>query len=282
MMVWAAVPRTTCLTLPLRHEIVKGMIPSLRRIVIGLFLIVIVALSSTAFGAEIRVFCTFGFQGAITQLAPQFERETGNKLILTFGSTGGVAARAKNGEPFDVIIVSDTAMAGLVKLGKVVEQGRTDIARVGISVAIRRGASRPDISSVESFKAALLAAKSISYTNPVDGGFSGVYFVELVKRLGIAEKLAPKTKLARGGTSSGALVASGEAEIAIQTTSDLVPTPGIEIVGPLPAEIQNFTVLSAGIGAAAADPAAVKRLILLLSSPAVYPVLRETGLEPPK
>jgi molybdate transport system substrate-binding protein len=270
------------LTLPLPHEIVTVMIPSLRRIVSGLFLIVIVALSSTAFGAEVRVFCTFGFQGAITQLGPQFERETGNKLILTVGSTGGVATRAKNGEPFDVIIVSDTAMADLIKLGKVVEQGRTDIARVGISVAIRRGAPRPDIGSVESFKAALLAAKSISYTNPVDGGFSGVYFAELVKRLGIAEKLAPKTKLARGGTSSGALVASGDAEIAIQTTSDLVPTPGIELVGPLPVEIQHFTVLSAGIAAGAADPAAVKRLILLLASPAVYPVLRETGLEPPK
>ena len=129
-------PRTICLTLPLRHEIVKVMIPSLRRIVIGLFLIVIVALSSTAFGAEIRVFCTFGLQGAITQLGPQFERETGNKFIITFGPTGGVAARVKNGEPFDVVIVSDTAMAGLVKLGKVVEQGRTDIARVGISVVI--------------------------------------------------------------------------------------------------------------------------------------------------
>jgi len=129
-------PRTICLTLPLRHEIVKVMIPSLRRIVIGLFLIVIVALSSTAFGAEIRVFCTFGLQGAITQLGPQFERETGNKFIITFGPTGGVAARVKNGEPFDVVIVSETAMAGLVKLGKVVEQGRTDIARVGISVVI--------------------------------------------------------------------------------------------------------------------------------------------------
>jgi len=260
----------------------KLMIPSLRRIVIVSFLIVIVTLSSTAFGADIRVFCTFGLQGAITQLRPQFERETGDKLILTFGPTGGVAARAKNGEPFDAIIVSDTAMAGLVKLGKVGEQGRTDIARVGISVAVRRGAPRPDISSVESFKAALLAAKSISYTNPVDGGFSGVYMAELVKRLGIAEKLAPKTKLARGGTSSAALVASGEAEIAIQTTSDILPTPGIDIIGPLPAEIQNFTVLSAGISAQAADPAAAKRLILLLSSPKVYPILRETGLEPPK
>jgi len=258
------------------------MITSLRRIVLGLFLIVIVALSSAAFGAEVRVFCTFGLQEAITQLKPQFERQTGDKLILTFGPTGGVAARVKNGEPFDVVIVSETALADLVKLGKVVEQGRTDVARVGISVAIRRGATRPDVSSVESFKAALLAAKSISYTNPVDGGFSGVYMAELLKRLGIAEKLAHKTNLARGGTSSGVIVASGEAEIAIQTTSDLFPTPGIEIVGPLPAEIQHFTVISAGIGAGATDPAAAKRLIVLLSSPTVYPVLRETGLEPPK
>jgi molybdate transport system substrate-binding protein len=193
-----------------------------------------------------------------------------------------VAARVKNGEPFDVVIVSETALADLVKRGKVVEPGRTDLARVGISVAIRRGNPRPDISSVESFKAALLAAKSISYTNPVDGGFSGVYLAKLFQRLGIAEKLAPKTRLARGGTSSGVLVASGEAEMAIQTTSDLLPTPGIEIVGPLPAEIQSFTVISAGIGAGAVDPAAAKQLILLLASPAVYPVLRETGLEPPK
>ena len=193
-----------------------------------------------------------------------------------------MAARVKNGEPFDVVIVSETALADLVKRGKVVEPGRTDLARVGISVAIRRGNPRPDISSVESFKAALLAAKSISYTNPVDGGFSGVYLAKLFQRLGIAEKLAPKTRLARGGTSSGVLVASGEAEMAIQTTSDLLPTPGIEIVGPLPAEIQSFTVISAGIGAGAVDPAAAKQLILLLASPAVYPVLRETGLEPPK
>ena len=264
------------------NKTVGIIFPSMGRARIALLLLASIVFSSNAFGAEIRVFCTFGLQGAITQLGPQFERETGNKLILTFGPTGGVAARVKNGEPFDMVIVSETAMAGLVKLGKVVEQGRTDIARVGISVAIRRGDSRPDISSVESFKAALLAAKSISYTNPVDGGFSGVYFAELLKRLGIAEKLAPKTKLARGGTSSGALVASGEAEIAIQTTSDLVPTSGIEIVGPLPAEIQNFTVISAGISAEAVDPAAAKQLILLLSSPTVYPVLRETGLEPPK
>ncbi len=273
---------TICLTLRLRHEIFEGMIASLRRTVIGLFLIVVVGLSSAAFGAEIRVFWTFGLQRAITQLKPQFERQTGNKLILTFGPTGGVAARVKNGELFDVVIVSKTAMAGLVKVGKVVEQSRKDIARVGISVAIRRGAARPDLSSVESFKAALLAAKSISYTNPADGGFSGVYFAELVKRLGIAEKLAPKTKLARGGTSSGALVTSGEAEIAIQTTSDLLTTSAIEIVGPLPAAIQNFTVLSVGISTGAADPAAAKQLILLLSSPTVYPALQETGLEPPQ
>jgi molybdate transport system substrate-binding protein len=237
-----------------------------------------VALSSNAFASDVRVFCAYGLQGAITKFKPQFEKETGNRLIITFGPSGGLVTRVKNGEAFDVIIVSNTALDSLVKLGKVVEQGRTNIALAGVSVAIRRGASRrPDISSAESFKTALLAATSISYTNPADGGTSGVYVAELLKRLGIAEQLAPK-----GGTSSGALVASGEAEIAIQMTSDLVPVPGIEIVGPLPPEIQSFAVLSAGIGAGASDQGAARQLILRLSSPAQYPVLRETGLEPPK
>ena len=182
-----------------------------------------------------------------------------------------------------MIIISNTALDSLVKLGKVVDQGRKDIALAGVSVAIRRGASRrPDISSAESFKTALLASSSISYTNPADGGTSGIYVAELLKKLGIAEQLAPKTKFAKGGTSSGALVAAGEAEIAIQMTSDLVPIPGIEIVGSLPAGLQSFAVLSAGISAGASDPDAARQMILRLSSPAVYPALRETGLEPPK
>lgn len=264
------------------RETVGAKFPSMRRAIIRLFLVLIVALSSSAFASEIKVFCTQGLTGVITKLRPQLERETGDRLVITLGATGGLVTRVNNGEAFDVIIISNTALENLAKQGKVVDQGRTDLARAGIAVAIRRGAARPDISSVESFKRALLAAKSIAYTNPADGGVSGVYVAQLIKKLGLTEQLAPKIRLARGGTSSGVLVASGEAEIAIQMASDLIPVPGVEVVGPLPAEIQSFAVLSAGVSTGSADRAAAKQFILLLSSPTVYPVLRETGLEPPK
>lgn len=260
-----------------------GMIfSSMRGAWIALLLLNSVVLPSHAFGSDIKIFCTQGLTGVMTKLGPQFERESGNKLIVTYGPTGGLVARVNRGEVFDVAIVSNTALAELAKQGKVVDQSRTDIARAGIGVAIRKGATRPDISSVEAFKKALLNAKSIAYTNPADGGLSGVYTAELIKKLGITEEVAPKTKLARGGTSSGLLVASGKAEMAIQMTSDLIPVPGIEVVGPLPAAIQNYSVLSAGVSASAAEPMAAKRLIIFLTSPVVTPALRETGLEPPK
>lgn len=255
---------------------------SMRGAWIALLLVSSVVFPSCAFGSDIRVFCTQGLTGVMTKLGPQFERESGNKLIVTYGPTGGLVGRVNRGEDFDVVIVSNTALAELAKQGKVIDQSRTDIARAGIGVAIRRGAARPDISSVEAFKETLLNAKSIAYTNPADGGLSGVYTAEVIKKLGIAEEVAPKTKLARGGTSSGVLVASGEAEMAIQMTSDLIPVPGVEVVGPLPAAIQNYSVLSAGVRAGAVDPIAAKRLIVFLTSAAVTPVLRETGLEPPK
>ncbi len=264
------------------HKTIGMKFSSMGRAWIGLLLLGSVMFPSNAFSSEIKVFCTQGLTGVMTKLGPQFEHESGSKLLVTYGPTGGLVARVNKGESFDVVIVSNTALENLAKQGKVVDGSRTDIARAGVGVAIRRGATRPDISSVEAFKQTLLNAKSIAYTNPADGGVSGVYIAEVIKRLGIAEQLAPKTKLARGGTSSGVLVASGEAEIAIQMTSDLIPVAGVEVVGPLPAEIQSFAVLSAGISTGAAEQGAAKRLIVFLTSPAVVPVLRETGLEPPK
>jgi molybdate transport system substrate-binding protein len=128
----------------------------------------------------------------------------------------------------------------------------------------------------------LLAAKSIAYTNPADGGTSAVYFAELIKKLGIAEQLRPKTKFAPGGTSSGILVASGEADLAVQFISELLLVPRIEIAGPLPPQIQHYIVVSAGVSKDAADPVSAGRLVRFLSSPAVAPVLPEAGLESPK
>jgi molybdate transport system substrate-binding protein len=264
------------------HKTVGVILPSIHNTWIVLLLLGSVVFPSHAFSSEIKVFCTQALKGVMANVGPQFERETGNKLVITYGATGGLVNQVNKGEAFDVIIVVKPALENLAKQGKVVEQSRTDVARAGVGVAIRRGAARPDISTVEAFKRTLLNAKSISYTNPAEGGTSGIYIAEVIKKLGLAEQLAPKTKLAPGGTSSGTIVAAGDAELAMQMISELVPVPGVEILGPLPAEIQSYSVLSAGVSPGAADQSAAKRLIAFLSSPAVAPVLRERGLEPPK
>jgi len=240
------------------------------------------ALSPIAFGSEIRVICTQALKGTMAKIGPQYERETGDKLLITYGATAQLLTHINKGESFDVIIVVSQALADLAKSGKVVDSSRADVARSGIGVAIRRGGQRPDITTVDAFKKTLLAAKSIAYTNPADGGTSAVYFAELIKKLGIAEQLRPKTKFVPGGTSSGTLVASGEAELAVQFISELLLAPGVEIAGPLPPEVQSYIVISAGVSREAADPVVAGRLVRFLSSPAVAPVLPEAGLEPPK
>lgn len=218
----------------------------------------------------------------MAKLGPQFEHETGNKLIIIYSGTGGLLDRIKKGEAADVIIVTAPAVDNLAKQGKIVEQSRTAIAQTGVGIAIRRGAPRPDISSAEALKRTLLAAKSVAYSDPAGGGASGIIFAQVVEKLGIAEQLKPKTKLIPAGGSSGALAASGEAEIAVQMISELMPVSGAEVVGPLPPGLQTLTVFSAGVSANAANPAAAKQLILFLSSPAAAPVLRDAGLDPAK
>ena len=264
------------------HKNVRTVSLSIRRVVIALVLITALAIPSNAFASEIKVLCTSALTGAMEKLGPQFERETGNKLVISYGATGGLLNRVKNGEAADVVIVTAPALDSVVKLGKIVEQGRTPIAQTGVGIAIRRGAPRPDISSAEALKRTLLAAKSIAYSDPAGGGASGIVFAQVVEKLGIAEQLKPKTKLVPAGGSSGTLAASGEVEIAVQMISELMPVAGAEVVGPLPPGLQSLTVFSAGVSANAANPAAAKQLILFLSSPAAAPVLREAGLEPAK
>jgi molybdate transport system substrate-binding protein len=264
------------------HKNVRTISSSKRRVVIALVLIAGLWIPSNAFGSEIKVLCTQALTGAMEKLGPQFERETGNKLVIGYGATGGILNRFKNGEAADVVIVTAPALDTMVKLGKIVAPGGTAIAQTGVGLAIRRGAPRPDISSAEALKRTLLAAKSIAYSDPAGGGVSGIVFAQVVEKLGIAEQLKPKTKLVPAGRSSGALAASGEVEIAVQMISELMPVAGAEVVGPLPPGLQSLTVFSAGVSAGAANPAAAKRLILFLSSPAATPVLREAGLEPAK
>jgi molybdate transport system substrate-binding protein len=253
---------------------------SMRRAVTALVLITGLAIPANAFASEIKVLCTSALSGAMEKLGPQFERETGNKLVISYGPTGGLLNRVKNGDAADVVIVTAPALDSVIQLGKIVEPGHTAIAQTGVGIAIRSGAPRPDISSAEALKRTLLAAKSIAYSDPAGGGISGIVFAQVVEKLGIAAQLEPKTKLVPAGGSSAALVASGQAELGVQMISELMPVAGAEVVGPLPPGLQSTMVFSAGVSANAANPVAAKQLILFLSSPVVAPVLRASGLEP--
>ena len=235
--------------------------------------------SSVASAADLTVMYSGAFSAAIKQLAPEFERATGNKVVIIYGPSMGNAPEAipnrmQRGEPVDVVILAGQALDGLIKQGKVVADSRTDLARSGIAMAVRAGAPKPNISSVEAFKKALLKAKSIATSDSA----SGVYLKnELFPRLGIADQMNAKRIWA---DPIGDAVASGKAEIGFQQNSELLPIKGIVIVGPLPPELQKFTVFSAGVAASSKQPEAARALIKFFASPAAAKVITKTGMEP--
>jgi molybdate transport system substrate-binding protein len=234
-----------------------------------------------ATAAEVRVVSSGGFAAAYRALAPEFERTTGNTLVTGWGPSMGdtpeaVPARLKRGEPIDVLIMVGYALDDLVKQGKVVADSRVDLARSGIGVVIRADAPKPDISSVDALRRTLLAAKSIAYSDSA----SGVYIsAEMFKRLGIADEVASKARMIPA-EPVGAVVARGEAEIGFQQISELKPISGIDLVGPLPPEVQQYTVFSAGIVTGAKQPEAGTALIRFLASPEAAPAITESGMEP--
>ena len=187
---------------------------------------------------------------------------------------------SKAGEAFDAAIITPKIIGDLAQKGKIAAGGRMDLAKVGIGVAVKDGAALPDIKTVDAFKRMLLDAKSVAYIDPKSGGSSGIYFDGLLDKLGIGDAVRPKSKLKQGGYVAE-LVASGEAEIAVHQISEIVPVKGVALVGPLPAEIQNTTVYTAGISTAAKEPAAAQALIDHLAGPAAAAVLKTKGMEKP-
>ncbi|HXN56290.1 MAG TPA: substrate-binding domain-containing protein [Myxococcales bacterium] len=234
-----------------------------------------------ASAADIKVMSSGGFSAAYGSLAPEFERHTGYKIDTVLGPSMGTApdaipVRLKRGEPADVLIMVGSALDDLVKQGKVVAGSRVDLARSRIGMVVRAGAPKPDISSVEAFKRALLAAKSIAYSDSA----SGVYVSkELYKRLGAESQLAAKSKMIVS-ERVGNVVARGEAEIGFQQISELLPVPGIAYVGPIPADLQKVTVFAGGIAAGAKQPEAARALLRFLSSPEALPAIEKSGLDP--
>jgi molybdate transport system substrate-binding protein len=228
--------------------------------------------------ADIKVLTAGAFKQVVLAMLPEFEKTTGHKVTLDNDTVGALAKRIAGGEAFDVAILSPAAIDTLAKDGKVAPGG-VALARVGVGVVVKAGAPQPDIATVAAFKQALLAAKSVAYIDPAAGGSSGIYVAGLLERLGIAGAVTPKARLIKGGAVAEH-VAAGEAEIGIHQISEILPVKGATLVGPLPKEIQNYTVYAAGVGAAARDGDAAKALVAFLSGPAAAPVLQAKGMEP--
>jgi molybdate transport system substrate-binding protein len=246
----------------------------------ALTLIIADAMTQLAAAADITVISGGAFKQVLNALADQYRKESGNTLDLTYQTVGQHLKLIKSGaEEFDVAVLTPEAIDGLIKDGKVVAGSRADLAKTGVGVVVKAGAPLPDISSVEAFKRTLLAAKSVAYIDPAAGGSSGIYVGKLLERLGIAKEVNAKAKLIQGGEVASHVV-DGEAEIGIHQISEILAVNGAVLVGPLPAEIQNFTIYSAGVGTAAKDGATARAVVKFLAGPHAGPIIEAKGMEP--
>ena len=258
----------------------RSILPKkLRTLALGLASAVLLIGSASA--AEVRVMISGGLSAAYNVLVPEFERSTGHKVLTAYGPSMGttvnaIPVRLERGEAADVLIMVGYALGDLANQGKVIADSRVDLVKALIGIAVKAGAPKPDISSPDALKRALLAAKSIAYSDSA----SGVYIsTEMFQRLGITEEMKDKARKIPAEPVAG-VVARGEAEIGFQQFSEMLPIPGVDIVGPLPPELQKVTVFSAGIASVSKEPDAGKALIKFLASPAAREAIVKSGLEP--
>jgi molybdate transport system substrate-binding protein len=235
--------------------------------------------AAVADAAEVKVLTSVALTSALNELAPKFEQATGNKLEIGYSLIADIRKRMLAGETADVIILSRPVMEELQKQDKFAPDSVANIAGTPVALAVRAGAPKPDISTVDALKQTLLAAKSIVYADPAKGGASGVYFAKVVDRLGIADQLKSKTILVPGAQAAD-LVAKGEAENGVGQTSEIVPVAGAQVLGPLPGELASTTLFTAGIGADTKAPEAAKSLIQFLTGPVAAPVFSAKGFQP--
>jgi len=258
-----------------------SMTAIVRRLVALCLLILIPIAADIAEASEVKVMISGGLAAAYKELVPQFERATGNKVVSAYGPSMGttenaIPVRLGRGESADVLIMVGDALGAMIEQGKVVRTSRVDLVRSPIGMAIRAGASKPDIRTPDALKQALLNAKSVAYSDSASGVYVGT---ELFKRLGIAEDMKGKARMIPAEPVAG-VVARGDAELGFQQISELLPIAGAELVGPLPPELQNITIFSAGITANASQPEAGRELIVFLASAEAAAVLKRTGLDP--
>ena len=249
----------------------------MHRLIIALMLALAPAMAQ---GADVKILTAGAMKAVVLELVPQFEKETGHKAVVDNDTAGGLARRIQGGETFDLAVITPGVLNDLAGKGKVVGDTRANVARVGVGVVVKEGAPAPDVSNVDAFKKALLTAKTVAYIDPASGGSSGIYLTGLFDKLGIAADIKPKAKLKQGGYVAD-LIASGEAEIGLHQISEILPVKGVKLVGPLPAEIQNYTTYAAAVSADAKQPDAARALIKLLTGPPADSVLKARGMERP-
>jgi molybdate transport system substrate-binding protein len=233
-------------------------------------------ISHVAQADEIKLLASGAMHEIGLELIPQFEKSSGHKVTATWTGTVKIKEKIAAGEVFDLVIVGAPEVDRFIADGKMAAGSRVDLAKSGVGVAVRTGAPKPDISSGEAVKKAMLAAKSVAYSS----GPSGVYVQALIQKLGIADEVKPKAKQTAPGTRVGQYLARGEAELGFQQISELIHETGIDYVGPLPADVQNYTNFSSGIGSGAKFQAAAKALQAFLTTPAAAEVIRKNGMEP--
>ncbi len=246
----------------------------------AVFIVAGTAIAFSAAAAVVKVLTAGAFKPIVMALAPAFEQKTGHKLVIDNDTAGALARRIADGESFDVVVVTPAAIEQLAKTGKLAAGSSARLARVAIGVAVKKGSPAPDIGSVQAFQRALLAARAVAYIDPAAGGSSGVYLAQLFEKMGIAPQIQAKAVLVPGGLVAQRLV-NGEADIAIHQISEILAVPGATLIGPIPAEIQNYTVYAGGVAAAARDPAAARAFMALLESADARAVLQDKGMEAP-
>jgi len=244
---------------------------------IAVFLLAQAALASAA---EIKVFSTVGVKSVLEDLVPKFEKATGHKLAITWSTASLLAKRVQAGEQADALILIKGNLETLQKEGKIMPGTDVIYSKSIFAVGVKAGAPKPDISTPDALKQALLASKAVSYTDPATGGASGVYTAKQIAKLGITEQMKGKTKHPASGGFSGSLLVDGQADIAINSKPELLSVPGVEVIGPLPGDMPYTVIYAAGVQSGAAQADAAKALVKYLMSPEAQDVFKAKGFDP--
>jgi molybdate transport system substrate-binding protein len=244
-------------------------------------LILLAAAPGVSLASELKVLSGSGVQPVLAEIIPEFERISGHKIAFDYGTVGGIAERIQQGEAADVVIASGPQIAALERSGRVVAGSRTDLAKTGIGLFVRKGAPKPDISSVAAFKRTMLSAKSIGWNDPAAGAPVSLYMIDELERLGIGAEMSSKTTAFKRRSERFEAVARGDIEIGFNQISEIMAAPDVDLVGPLPPEIQHYTLFTAGIVINSSDKEAAKALVRFITSPASSALMKARGFESP-